>query len=354
MVDTVPGVRVLFDIVHPAHVHFFRHLRASLEADGHETLVVARDKDVTLALLRAYGIPHEWTGHAGTKSRPAQAWELLTRDLYLWRRCRSFRPDVVCTRNPAGVHAGRLAGAKTTFDTNDGRAAGMHFRLASMADVITTPTWLDEDYGRRHRRFDAPKELAYLHPHWYRPDPSVRVELGADDGRPVFAMRFVANDAVHDAGSVGLAASHRESLAERLASAGHLVISSEEPLPPSLEPFRYRLGPERMHDVLAAASLFVGDSGSMAAEAAVLGTPSLRLSSWMGPVNGYLGRMEADYGLVRNFTPNRRDAFDAAVEDVLADLDAANAASQAGAARLVDDCDDVTAWYRALLEELVG
>ena len=348
-------MRVLFDIVHPAHVHLYRHLHAELQAEGHETLVVARDKEVTLELLDAYGIAHEWTGTAGSKSTPARALELASRDLVLTRHARRFRPDVVLTRNPAGVHAGRLVGAWTVYDSVDGRAAGVHFRLgAPLAHVITSPNWLDEDYGPRHRRYRGPKELAYLHPARFRPDPSVRAELGLGDDEPLFVVRFVANDAVHDAHTVGLSDAERGALVERLGRRGRVVISSETDLPRSLEPLRFRLGPARIHDVLAAADLFVGDSGSMAAEAGVLGTPALRLSSWVGPVRGYLGRMERDYGLVRCFTPETRPAFDAALDEALADLPAAKAHARSAADRLVSDCDDVTTWYRALLDELVA
>ncbi|HAS13340.1 MAG TPA: hypothetical protein DCS55_22945, partial [Acidimicrobiaceae bacterium] len=273
----------------------------------------------------------------------------------LTRWARRFRPDVVLTRNPAGVHAGRLVGAWTVYDSVDGRAAGVHFQLgAPLAHVITSPNWLDEDYGPRHRRYRGPKELAYLHPDRFTADPGVRAELGVPDGQPLFVVRFVANDAVHDAHTVGLDAAQRTALVERLQARGHVVISSEEALPDELEPLRYRLGPERIHHVLAAADLFVGDSGSMAAEAGVLGTPSLRLSSWVGPVRGYLGCMERDYGLVRCFTPDTRAGFDAALGEVLADLPRAKAGAQAAAARLIADCDDVTAWYRALLDELVA
>jgi predicted glycosyltransferase len=348
-------MRVLFDIVHPAHVHFYRHLHDLLVAEGYETLVVARDKEVTLDLLDAFGMPHEWTGHAGTKSTLARAAELATRDVALTRWARRFRPDVVLTRNPAGVHAGRFVGAWTVYDSVDGRAAGVHFQLgAPLAHVITSPNWLDEDYGPRHRRYRGPKELAYLHPSRFHADPKVRAELGAPDGRPLFVLRFVANDAVHDAHTVGLRPEQRAALVERLQRVGHVVISSEEPLPAELEPLRYRLGPERIHHVLAAADLFAGDSGSMAAEAGVLGTPALRLSSWVGPVRGYLGRMERDYGLVACFTPETRAGFDAALDEALADLPAAKAAARAAAARLVADCDDVTAWYRSLLDELAA
>lgn len=346
-------MRVLFDIVHPAHVHFYRHLHDLLRAEGHETLVVARDKDVTLDLLDAYGMPHEWTGRAGAKSTFARGVELTARDVALTRWARRFRPDVVLTRNPAGVHAGRLVGAWTVFDTVDGRSAGVHFQLgAPLAHVITSPNWLDEDYGPRHRRYRGPKELAYLHPDRFEPDPGVRAELGVPDDQPLFVLRFVSHDAVHDARTVGLDTAQRAALVHHLQDLGRVVISSEEALPAELEPLRYHLGAERIHDLLAAADLFVGDSGSMAAEAGVLGTPALRLSSWVGPVRGYLGQMERDYGHVRCFTPDDRADFDAALEQVVADLPGAKATARAAAARLVADCDDVTAWYRALLDEL--
>ena len=66
-------MRVLFDIVHPAHVHFFKYLYADLVAEGHETLVIAREKDVTLALLDEYGIPYTSVGRSGRKGRVGQA-----------------------------------------------------------------------------------------------------------------------------------------------------------------------------------------------------------------------------------------------------------------------------------------
>lgn len=346
-------MRVLFDIVHPAHVHFYRHLHAELRADGHDLLVVARDKEVTLALLDAYGIDHEWSGRAGAKSTAARATELVTRGAVLTRRARQFRPDVVCTRNPAGVHAGRLVGARTVYDSVDGRAAGVHFRLgAPLAHVVTSPTWLEEDYGPRHRRYRGPKELAYLRPNRFTPDPAVRDHLGVPGDQPLFLLRFVANDAIHDTDTVGLDQRQRIDLVARLRQVGHVVISSEGPLPASLEPLRYGLGPDQIHDVLAAADLFVGDSGSMAAEAGVLGTPALRLSSWEGPVRGYLGRMESEYGLVRCFRPEEVTAFRRALDTVLDDLAGTKDRARDSAARLVAENDDVTSWYRALLVEL--
>ncbi|MCP4529656.1 MAG: DUF354 domain-containing protein, partial [Delftia sp.] len=100
-------MRVLFDVTHPFHVHLFKHLIRRFKADGHQVVVVARDKDVTLDLLDALGIPHQIisTRRWGI---PAMAGELIERWLRLWRLARQFRPDVMVSE--IGVSIG-LVGA---------------------------------------------------------------------------------------------------------------------------------------------------------------------------------------------------------------------------------------------------
>ena len=65
-----------------------------------------------------------------------------------------FKPDVIVTRNPAGAQTGRLLGIPAIFDTDDGKAAGIHcWSAAPFAHVITTPDCSDENYGRRHVKY---------------------------------------------------------------------------------------------------------------------------------------------------------------------------------------------------------
>lgn len=52
-------MRILIDMGHPAHVHFFKHAIRELESRGHKIKITARDKDVTLQLLDAYGFEYE-------------------------------------------------------------------------------------------------------------------------------------------------------------------------------------------------------------------------------------------------------------------------------------------------------
>src|SRR5262245_36429308 len=142
-------MRVLFDVVHPAHVHFFKHVMTALSGRGHEIRIVARDKDVTNALLDRLGFEYETVGRAAKKGLFAQGRELLQRDVALARVARRFSPDLIVTRNPAGAQVGRALGIRSVFDTDDGRAAGLHFwSAAPFAHVITTPDCTDEDYGR--------------------------------------------------------------------------------------------------------------------------------------------------------------------------------------------------------------
>lgn len=341
-------MRVLFDIVHPAHVHFFKHIIRGLEARGHQTRIVARDKDVTNALLDQLGFNYESVGRP-KKSLFGMAGELLHRDLALSRVAREFRAELIMTRNPAGAQVGRLLGVPAVFDTDDGRAAGIHFWAAApFAHVVTTPDCTAEDYGRRHVKYPGYKQTAYLHPRHFTPNRDVLAALGVQPGERYFIVRFVAMGASHDLGEGGLPLEVKLAILDRLRASGRVFVSSEGALPESLAALRFPLGPERMHDALAFADLLVGDSQTMAAEAAVLGTPSLRVSSWTGRL-AYLSELEHRYGLTFAYQPQ-------SAAELLHHLDRwlgtpnLRASLALNHSRLLADKVDVAQWFVDFLE----
>lgn len=65
---------------------------------------------------------------------------------------------------------------------------------------------------------------------------------------------------------------------------GTIYITSERPLEPQFEKYRIRINPLDMHHVMAFASLYIGDSQTMAAEAGVVGTPFVRLNDFVGTI----------------------------------------------------------------------
>ena len=47
-------MKILFDLGHPAHVHYFKNLIKVLEKNGNQIMIIARKKDVTHNLLKIY------------------------------------------------------------------------------------------------------------------------------------------------------------------------------------------------------------------------------------------------------------------------------------------------------------
>ncbi len=342
-------MRVLFDIAHPAHVHFFKNIVRALEKRGHLTHTVARKKDVTTALLDKLGIDYDVTGESGKKSRLGQARELIERDYALARIAHRFRADMIVTRNPAGAQAGRLLGIRSVFDTDDGKAAGVHFWAASpFASVITTPDCIGENYGRRHVQYAGYKQTAYLHPNNFKPDARVLVELGVAPGQRLFMLRFVDMVASHDNAEGGLPPAVLAQIVERLQQHGKVVATHESKLPDALRELKFPLAADKLHDVLAFCDLLVGDSQTMAAEAAVLGTPSIRISSWAGRL-AILGELEERYGLTRAFRPDQTAAALAQLDTWLAQPRARDGLVE-NHQRMLADKIDVADWFTRFIE----
>jgi predicted glycosyltransferase len=342
-------VRVLFDIVHPAHAHFYRHLHARLLREGHECHVLARNKEVTLQLLDDFGIPYETHGRP-RRWRIGQAQELAARDLRLYRIGRRFKPDFVLARNPAGTHAARALGAVGVFDTDDGRAAGLVFKLAApFAHVITTPECISEDFGAKHLRYPGYKALAFLHPDEFQPDPEVRDRLGVGDER-FGIVRLTAMDSAHDRNQQGVPRSLARELIGRLERDMRVFVSSEGPLPDEWAHLGFPIAPRYMLDAMAAASIVVGDSGSMIAEAAMLGTPAVFLGSFAHK-RTYLVDLETTWGLTRVFLPDESDDMLAVVAEIVDDPESP-AIWQERRGRMLAHTVDVSKWYYDLLTSL--
>ena len=86
-------MRILIDILHPAHVHFFRNFHAEMTDRGHQLCITARDKDRSVELLQAFGLPYQQISRQ--KSGAGLAVELAGRTARLMKIMRSFRPDVM-------------------------------------------------------------------------------------------------------------------------------------------------------------------------------------------------------------------------------------------------------------------
>lgn len=351
-------MRVLFDIAHPAHVHQFVPIAHELVARGHVVRMVGRDKDVTSVLLEASGLPFEVpAAPPGPRGTWRDARELVMRVRALRRIVRGWQPEVLLTRNPSGALAAFGTRTRSVFDTDDGRQVGLHYWLARpVADVITSSVHDPEQHGRRHRRYPGFKALTYLHPDRFRPDPTIRRRLGIPDG-PLIVLRFSAHDASHDRRIVGIDPRTQESLLDRCRRAGSVVLAREGDPTVLLrassgdDPRPLPIPAGSFHQLLAHADLFVGDSQSVAIEAALLGVPAIRLSGFTGR-HFTLTHLEDHHGLITNLRPGEELGLLAAVSMALDDLEATVRRTAVGRERLLADTADLTGWFVRTIERL--
>ena len=130
-----------------------------------------------------------------------------------------------------------------------------------------------------------------------------------------------------------------------------LFVSSEKPLAPEFEGLRIALRPERIHHALAGAAFFLGDSQTMTAEAAVLGTPAFRINDFVGRIS-YLRELEGR-GLAFGFRPFEEKAALEMLDWVLAQPDRA-AVFAARRQKLLAETIDPVPWFVEQMERLVA
>lgn len=311
-------MELLVDIGHPAHVHFFKHAIWKWERQEHRVLVTARDKDIALYLLDAYGIPYIRTARArGTLW--GLLWELLERDVGMLNLVRRQHPDVLTGIGGTIVaHAGALTGTPSVIFSDTEHARLANAITFPFATAICTPSCYEAAVGPKQVTYSGYQELAYLHPDYFTPDRSILTRFGVAQDECYIIVRLVSWTSAHDVTDSGVR--NLRQLVDILQQYGRVLITSEKPLPPDLESCRFTIGAEYVHHLLAFASLYIGESATMASESAMLGTPAIFVST---STRGYTNEQERKYDLVYTFSDPIRDQEQALAkaEAILCDPD---------------------------------
>ncbi len=266
-------MKIVVDINHPAHVHFFKYFIKEIEKKGHEVLVTVTKKDVNLNLLELYGIDYVFLGDYGN-SIFSKFMNLPIIDVKLFNLVKDYQPDIFCGVGSIRIaHVAKLMGKPSInfYDTEISNKQRILF-MPFVSHVFTPSSFL-LDLGGKQIRYKGYHQLAFLHPRWFEPNVSVLDKLGLREGDPIITVRFVAWNATHDIGHHGI--EDKADFIRELEKYGSVFISSEIPLPDSLAGYSFPLPPIFYHDLLYYSSLYVGDGGSTALEAATLGTPSI-------------------------------------------------------------------------------
>jgi hypothetical protein len=341
-------MRVLFDIVHPADVHFFKHTVRRLSAEGHKVLMTSRIKDVVVQLLSELRLPHQIVSQQGSGPLGLVA-ELGRRDLAMLQLARSFQPNVLVGNNsPSVAHIGAALGIPSIIfdDTELNKYARILYR--AFVTEIHTPHCYRHDLGAKQLRYPGYHALAYLHRDDFQPDPALLGAYGLSPGEPYFLLRFVRWGSSHDIGMRGLTHAEKEELVDLARGYGQVMISAEDKLPESLEQYRFPMRAADIHQLVAGAAGLLGESATMCSEAACLGVPSMLLDPYG---RGYTDELQSKYGLmIRHSASNWKEVRHAAEALFNREWSPREIAEQHQ--RLLKDCINVSAYQLAQITRL--
>lgn len=285
---------------HPKDVNIFRYVIHSLELKGHVVKIIASDKENVLNMLNSFGF--EYTTKKHYRGLMNKFLGMFKNDYIIYRECKSFKPDIFASfGSPYAAQVSKLYGKKhISFSDTDSNVKTLnHFTLTTLlfSEINYVPSCHRKSRKYKQARFDGYYELAYLSAKYFTPDPSVLENLGIKESDKYILVRLSALNAHHDVGVKGFNfASESELLGyiNTLEQYGKVFISSEKPLSGVLEKYELKIHSDDFHSFMYYASLYIGEGASMASEAAILGVPSIYVST---TTRGYLEELERKYGL---------------------------------------------------------
>lgn len=345
-------MKIQITISHPKHVHLFKNVIYNLVEKGHKIKIVARDKDVTLSLLETYGLKYElFEKHRSRLFSKAVDHLLVTRTFY--KIAKNFNPDILTGCGGAVVaHTGRIIGKPSIVFADTETAKLVNMLTFPFSSAICTPSCYKENLGKKQVRYNGYEELAYLHPNYFKPNLEFLDELNLLEDDKFIILRFISWEASHDIGLRGIKKGTELEFIKSLERYGRVFITSERKLDKKLEKYRITISPEKIHSLLYYAQLYIGEGGTMAAEAAILGTPAIHIESTSsgiatGELSGNFLELRDKYGLLY-FYPDQNQALEKAIS-ILEDKNSKKE-WQKRREKLLKDKIDVTAWMTDFIE----
>lgn len=339
-------MKILLSIEHPAWAHQFNPVVKALEEKGHIIKVLVIQKDRNVELLDSFGIPYEIISETNGKNIIEKGLVFFFTLMKIFQASLKYNPDLFIGRSSPMMALNSFIFRRQHIlfeDTEFSRFCLGMCRLFS--DVIITPVCFLDNLGKKQYRIEAYKELFYLHPNYFHPDKKVLEEAGIEPDERYIIVRFVAWDAHHDFGHEGI--KNKVEFVRELEKHCRVFITSEGELPAELERFRSGIPAEKFHDLLYYATLYVGDGGTTASEAAVLGTPAVFIS----PL--YCGYQcdEERYGLLYRF-PDQEKGTEQGLQKAVQLLNDKDLKQKAKAKRevLLHDKIDPTAFFVWLID----
>ncbi len=314
-------MKILFFLVHPAKFHLFKHPINRLRSKGVDVDIAIVTKDILEELIKQEGWDYVNIFPEGRRIQglPIIVGTLINFVKTLWRLFTltgKKKYDLFVTDDSLPI-IGKLRGIPTIFfiDNELTTVPEYEILLKTATNVLAPESVNLGKYESKKISFKGYKELAYLHPDYFKPDHSV-VEKINPTGEKYFLLRVVSMTASHDRGIKGLTDERVRQIIAVLQPHGKVFISGERDLPADLEQHRLKINPRDILHVIYYAQLFVSDSGTMSSEAALLGTPAFMFHDFIGRL-GVMVEKEKKYGLMFGYNNQQFDLMLAKIQDLV-------------------------------------
>lgn len=320
---------------------------------GHDVLITMSDKDLARNLLERYNIPYVSFGSYGKKII-TKLFTLPLLDIRMVKVVWNFKPDVLIgVGSIRCAHAGKLCQKKSLIVDDTEHAYFGQALYRPFATSIITPSCFKRNFGEKQIRVNGTTDLFYLHPSSISPDSNVLNMIGLTESETFSVIRFVAFDANHDIGQSGI--KNRIKFVNEMLKYGKVFISSEDEIPHELKKYLITLPPEKMHDLMYYATLFVGESGTMATEAACLGTHAIVINSESINTDGIytagVHDLYANYGLLECYKTDD-ESFYARIKELHSNI-SLKINSRKQSDKFIEDHDDMTKFLVNYVEGLI-
>jgi predicted glycosyltransferase len=335
----------LFFLGHPAHFHLFRGTIEQLKLKGYRVTIFIKKKDILESLLQRAGWDYINALPAGrADGKLGIAIGVIKKNIRLLQFCLKNRPDWMAGTSAEIAHIGFLLRIKSfVFSEDDYSVISTFARVTyPFATHVVSPNGCDNGkWNSKTIRYAGYHKLAYLHPNRFIPDPGI-VDYYFPHDSNYFIIRLAQLNAHHDDDAKGITNEFMQRLIHMLQQNGNVYITSERAVPQEFSHLILQINPLHIHHIMAFASIYIGDSQSMAVEAAVIGTPNVRISSFSGKIS-VLEELEHQYQLTFGIHPKEESTILETIEKMIRD-NQLQQKFQTRRQKMLSEKMDVTAW----------
>ena len=278
-------MKILIDINHPAHVHYYRNFIKLMEAKGHKFCVTNRDSKMINQLLDHYGIEHTVRNkRPEKKGTVASLMNLLRMVLWCIRKSLTFHPDIYMGFASSASAITSWMFRKPSILIDDTEHNAMNHKLyLPFCSVVLTPFYFKKNLGNEKKqiRFNAYVEQLYLQSVYFKSSSQVLEELNVKPKEYVI-VRYIAYDAHHDLKAHPISEDAKKNIVKEISKRYRVFVSLEKSVKdPFYDDYVLKISPEKMHDLEANAKFMIAEGATMASEAFLLGVPYLYLNPLM-------------------------------------------------------------------------